>query len=252
VLANKHAGAGPLARWRGLESRAVGRSCALRDGTTVGAALPVLESVRALVARGDRVRALDAVLSGSLAFVLARVHEGAPFSAAVAEAVTLGLAEPDPAEDLGGADVARKLVIVLRAAGEGIERGQVRLAPLADAGDLADPVRRARLDRRWRRRVAAARARGERWVYTARWDGSTARVGAERRPLADPLARLRAGENAVVVWSRHYAQVPLTVAGPGAGPEVTAAGLVTDLLAALRPAAAVRDPVPPGVTAESA
>ncbi|MFP5246088.1 MAG: hypothetical protein ACLGH0_05295, partial [Thermoanaerobaculia bacterium] len=112
VTANKIAGAGP--QWHTLRRLARRRALPLRYETTVGAALPVLRTARELVATGDRLLALDAILSGTLSYILARVQEEVTFEEAVAEAHVQGLTEPDPRVDLSGRDVAAKLVILLR------------------------------------------------------------------------------------------------------------------------------------------
>ncbi|MGN6186751.1 MAG: aspartate kinase [Thermoanaerobaculia bacterium] len=210
VTANKLAGAGDEERWCRLRHIAAKRRVPLRYETTVGAALPVLRTARELHATGDRFLSLDAVLSGTLSYILTRVNEGAAFDDAVAEAQAKGLTEPDPAIDLSGRDVAAKLVILLRELGVSISLNDVDVTPLTHV------------------------ERGKRLAYVASYrDGvATARV----REVADddPLGRLRAGENIVVFRTTRYDAVPLTVAGPGAGPEVTAAGVFAEILDAAK------------------
>lgn len=212
VTANKLAGAGDGDRWRKLRRIARRRGLPLRYETTVGAALPVLRTARELHATGDRVIALDAVLSGTLSYILARVHEGAAFDDAVAEAKAKGLTEPDPAIDLSGRDVAAKLVILLRELGVDIELRDVEIEPLES--------HHAR--------------RGRRLAYVASYRGGAATARVREVGDDDPLARLRAGENIVVFRTTRYDAVPLTIAGPGAGPEVTAAGVLAEILDAAR------------------
>jgi aspartokinase/homoserine dehydrogenase 1 len=239
VTPNKRGSAGPQARWRDLRAFTAGDGAAYRDSTTVGAGLPVLASLRALRSRGDSLRRATGVLSGSISYVLRRVQEDVPFSQAVTEARALGYTEPHPFDDLSGEDVARKWLIVLREAGRTIERDALAVKPLAPAklGSERDPGRfLARLrahDAPWRRRVRAARATGRRLVYAARFDGARARVGLLALPAEDAFARLRPAENMVALFTEHYDPLPLTIAGPGAGPELTAAGLLTDLLSAV-------------------
>ena len=225
VTANKIAGAGPAARWDAVRSLASRRGLPLRYETTVGAALPILETARSLAATGDRLIAVDAVLSGTLSFVLGRLHDGVPFSAAVREAVARGFSEPDPLLDLSGEDVARKLVILLREFGIAVERRDIRLEPLAttEAGISAH-------DDQWRERVLRAERTGTRLVYSASFSGGIAHAGVREIPVDLPLARLRPGENIVVFTTTRYRAVPLTVMGPGAGAEVTAAGVLAEIL----------------------
>ena len=229
----------------------------LYDSTTVGAQLPLLSTLRDLHRAGDRVERFEAVLSGTLSYVLGRLQQGAALSAAVREAVHNGYAEPHPARDLSGEDAARKLVILLRALGHDIELGDIDCAPLVDAAvlDAADPAqllaRLEQADAGWRARVAVAEARQERWVYRASFENGRARLAPERLPRSHAFAALAPCENALVLHSEYYRAAPLTVAGPGAGIELTAAGVFADLVsAAQRRSARLREVAQPvGVAA---
>ena len=240
VTPNKLANVGPLSRYRLLRDLSSGGRVPFRYETTVGAALPVLGTLADLCRAGDRLLALSAVLSGTLSFVLHRVGRGTAFSEAVTEAHRLGLTEPNPREDLNGEDVARKLLILLREAGHGLEREDVAVEPLLPGGlpDEPDPERflaaLTAFDGDWRERVEAARARGERLLHVASFDGGGPRIGLTALPEDHPAARIGAGENVVVYRTDRYNAVPLTIAGPGAGPDVTAAGVLIDLVAAAR------------------
>jgi aspartokinase/homoserine dehydrogenase 1 len=206
----------------------------LYDSTTVGAQLPLLSTLRDLQRAGDHVERFEAVLSGTLSYVLGRLQQGIALSTAVREAVHNGYAEPHPARDLSGEDAARKLVILLRALGHDIE--------LAD-GD-ADPThllaRLESVDEGWRARVAVADVRHERWVYRASFENGRARIAPERLPQTHPFARLAPCENALILHSDFYRAAPLTVSGPGAGIDLTAAGVFADLVAAAQRQAVAR------------
>jgi aspartokinase/homoserine dehydrogenase 1 len=238
VTANKHGLAASLAHWRALRQSA--RRTPLRASTTVGAGLPVLSTVRALRRRGDALVSLRATLSGTLTHVLAAAHRGRPLSQAVAEAHALGLTEPNPAADLSGADVARKLLIVLREAGIALEPHDVHVEPLADAEALRARTvasllaRLAQDDEAFAARIAAVAAAGKRLVYAASWDGRHARAGLIEVDERDALALARAGENVVRLRTALHDGVPLVIAGPGAGVAVTAAGVHGDVLSAAR------------------
>ncbi len=238
VTASKLAPAGPLARQRRLHALARACGAPYRYETTVGAALPILGPLAGMRLAGDRLRGIAAVLSGSLSFVLARVMSGVAFSAAVREAMALGYTEPHPADDLGAEDVARKLVILLREAGVALERAAVTVVPLvATAPRTGEPVdafleRLATSDTTWSWRAVAAAATRRVLVPVARWDGAGARFAVEEVEASSPLARLQPGENLVQVESDRYHAAPLLVAGPGAGPAVTAAGVLADLVLA--------------------
>jgi aspartokinase/homoserine dehydrogenase 1 len=210
----------------------------LHDNTTVGAQLPLLSTLRDLHRAGDRVERFEAVLSGTLSYVLGRLQQGAALSGAVSEAIQNGYAEPHPARDLSGEDAARKLVILLRALGQDVELGDIECVPLVDAALLedADPAsllaRLAEADAGWRARVAVADVRHERWVYRASFENGRARIAPERLPQTHAFARLAPCENALVLHSDFYRAAPLTIAGPGAGIDLTAAGVFADLVAA--------------------
>lgn len=230
----------PLARAIADASALAGTQ--VRDAATVGAQLPLLSTLRELHAAGDRVERFEAVLSGTLSWVLGRLQQGETLSAAVSDAVAHGYAEPHPAVDLSGEDAARKLVIVLRALGRDIQLADVERVALVDADLLEerDPSRLlsglAAVDEQWRARVAVAQARRERWVYRASFADGRARVAPERVTFDHALARFAPCENALILHSAYYRAAPLTIAGPGAGVELTAAAVFADLLAAGRDA----------------
>lgn len=236
VTPSKHGPAADVMLARAIATAAAGSGAHFLHETSVGAQLPLLRTLRELRSAGDVVESLDAVLSGTLSFVLARVREGVAFSVAVREAVRIGYAEPHPAIDLAGTDAARKLVILLRALGIAVDLADIDCVPLVDPALLAesDATRLldglAALDEHWRTAADAAAAAGECWIYRARYTDGIARLAPERVPLGDPLARLAACENALRLRSRYYRDAPLTIAGPGAGIDLTAAGVFTDLL----------------------
>jgi aspartokinase/homoserine dehydrogenase 1 len=137
--------------------------------------------------------------------------------------------------------VARKLLILLRESGFVVDREEVIVEPMisGDIGKDSDPERflagLARFDAAWAERAAEARARGERLFHVARFDvaeGRAPQVGVAALPADHPVARAGAGENVVVIRTDRYSDLPLTISGPGAGPEITASGVLIDLLAA--------------------
>ncbi|HEY2395688.1 MAG TPA: hypothetical protein VGH81_06900 [Rudaea sp.] len=226
----------PLAHAIGAAQAASGAQ--LHDNTTVGAQLPLLSTLRDLHRAGDRIERFEAVLSGTLSYVLGRLQQGVALSTAVSEAVQNGYAEPHPARDLSGEDAARKLVILLRALGHDVELGDIECVPLVDAALLnaADPAsllaRLEEADAGWRARVAVADVRHERWIYRASFENGRARIAPERLARTHAFARLAPCENALILHSDFYRAAPLTIAGPGAGIDLTAAGVFADLVAA--------------------
>jgi aspartokinase/homoserine dehydrogenase 1 len=232
VLANKRPLAGSAASYARLLVAAASNGRRLRYEATVGAGLPILDTFRKLVESGDRVLRVDGCVSGTLGHVLGAVGEGRAFSQAVREAVERGYSEPDPREDLSGRDAARKALILARLMG-------YRGAP-ARAEDLVPPrLRRvpraaflgrlAELDAAWRERASAAQARGRvpRYVVTASARGVRARL--VEVPVASAFGALTGTRNLISFTTRRYHAEPLVVSGPGAGAEVTAAGILNDL-----------------------
>lgn len=244
VGANKHAGARPLAFYRPLQAHAL--RGLWRYETTVGAAIPLLAPLRDLRLRGERVRAVRGLLSGSLSYLMSRLHEGAPFSEAVIEARDLGYTEPDPLQDLGGLDVARKLLILGREAGFELEAGQIEVEPLSPLAEVESESLKAALatfDDEWIERIAAAQARGQRLVVVGEIGPEGGRVGVQALPAADVLASARPRENVLEINTDLQHAPPLTLRGAGAGAEVTAAGVFSDILAAASCLFPARTPV---------
>lgn len=235
VTPNKQAGAGPSERWRAIRA-ATASGARFRYEATVGAGLPVISTLRDLLDTGDELLAVEGILSGTLAWLFNRYDGTQPFSQLVREAHALGYTEPDPRDDLSGTDVARKLVIFAREAGVALDLADVAVESLVperlrDVGADAFLQRLDELDDAIRARCAAARADGRVLRYVARLDrDGTASVGLVAMPLDHAFAHLRLTDNIVQFTTRRYRDNPLVVQGPGAGPEVTAAGVFADLL----------------------
>src|SRR5690606_5823455 len=230
VTASKLGQGAGLARWQAIAAARARSGCTYGDSATVGAGLPLLRSMRALRGGGDRIHAIAGVLSGSLAWLLDDAHGDMAFADRVREAAARGYTEPDPREDLSGADVRRKLLILARASGIALDEHEVAVTPLLDevlAHARAEGVDAAlsRLDAPLRLRLDAARSRGAKLRLVARWRPGSAGVGLEALALDDELAHGAGTDNRVVIHSSRYRERPLVIQGPGAGTEVTAAAL---------------------------
>jgi homoserine dehydrogenase len=232
ALANKLPMVEPLAHSRTILA-AAGRR--LRYEATVGAGLPVIATLHSLLGSGDEVQRIDGSFSGTLGLICSRLQQGQRFSAIVHEAKALGYTEPDPREDLGGMDVARKALILDRTLGRELELADVQVEPLfpqemasLSLAEFMDSLQS--LDAPYAERVAAAHGDGcvLRYVAEVREDGRT--VGWREVGQEDLMAALRGPDNIIRFFTRRYGENPLVIVGPGAGPEVTAAGVLSDIL----------------------
>ncbi|NBC16664.1 MAG: bifunctional aspartate kinase/homoserine dehydrogenase I [Bacteroidetes bacterium] len=237
VTPNKRANTLDMGFYHRLREAAARSEVSYRYEATVMAGLPVILTVRDLLRSGDTIERIEGVFSGTLAYLFRRLAEGASFSEAVREARAGGYTEPDPRDDLGGEDVARKLMILAREIGLEVERDDVRVEPLVPFAMMDGPVdafmeQVDTLDAAWAERVAAAADDGKRLQYIGRVVDGRCRVGVEAIGPDSPFFALQGTDNAVLFTSERYRDNPLVVQGPGAGPAVTAAGILADLIKA--------------------
>jgi len=233
VTANKKPLAGPLEEHRALLASAQQSGRTIRAEATVGAGLPVIDTLEMLLVTGDRLTRAEGCLSGTLGFLMSAIEHDTPFSQAVAEAVSQGYTEPDPYADLSGADVTRKATILARLAG--IAEGPVDAMGLVDpslAGLSVDEFLNAvrAYDAPLREQVESARAQGEVLRYVFDVTSSGIQVGLRAVPRDSPLGGLAGADNMVVFHSERYTPRPLVIQGPGAGVDVTAMGVLGDIL----------------------
>ena len=204
--------------------------------TTVCAALPIIRTIRDLVDTGDRIRSLQGILSGTLAYLF-NVYDGSvPFSEILIQAKDSGYTEPDPRDDLSGMDVARKLTILARELGQSIEIGDFPVQNL-----IAEDLRGLEVDKFLRELpkyddemlalYKEAKDEGKTLRYVARLtEQGEAAVGLEKVSVDAPFSNISSTDNIVQFITDRYATNPLVIQGPGAGPEVTAGGVFGDLL----------------------
>ena len=230
VTANKKPVSDRLSAYNALFSAAREQGVRYQYETTFGAGLPVLHTLSELVDTGDRVNRVTGCLSGTLGFVTSRLDEGATLAEAIGEAQARGFTEPDPREDLNGRDVARKALIIARAAGYDLEFEDVLLEPLVPGLEAGLEVACDAYEEILASRRAAAKERDEVLRYVADISAEATRVGLIAVPAASPIGALQGPDNIVVFHTNRYADFPLVIQGPGAGAEVTAAGVLGDVL----------------------
>jgi len=237
VSCNKKPLAGPSAEYRSLKEAARRKRRFWLYEVTVGAGLPVIGTLRDLLDSGDALESIEGCFSGTLNSLCAGLDAGEKFSEVLARARKLGYTEPDPRDDLSGMDVARKALILAREAGLEIEPKDVALepfCPIDKRGDADAFVRKsAGLDAEMARAWSAAAAKKARPRYVASIGGGCA-AALKEVPAESALGRLSGPENIFVFRTRRYSGNPLVVSGPGAGPQVTAAGAFADIVKVAR------------------
>ncbi len=236
ITPNKKAFSGEHSYYRKLKDSAREGNAHCLYETTVGAALPIVKTLRDLVDTGDRIRSIAGIFSGTLAYLFNLYDGSRPFSEIVREARESGYTEPDPRDDLSGMDVARKLTILARELGQPLEIGGFRVENLVppplregDVDAFLDGL--SDYDGDMLARYEAARGDGCKLRYIGQLnENGEASVGLQAIPDDDAFANTRLTDNIVTFQSERYAHNPLVILGPGAGPEVTAGGVFGDLL----------------------
>jgi bifunctional aspartokinase / homoserine dehydrogenase 1 len=236
ITPNKWANALPWRRYSTLMDMLERRKRHFLFEANVGAGLPVVSTLRDLIASGDEIVRIEGILSGTLSYLFNTFDGSVPFSALVRDAHRMGFTEPDPREDLSGQDVARKLLILGRQIGLKMDLDEVKVDSL-----VPKPLARgkytskflsafARNDAEMADRVKRAAARGAVLRYVGTLERGRARAGLKEYPRDHPIASAKGSDNVIAFSTKRYARTPLVVQGPGAGADVTAMGVFSDIL----------------------
>jgi bifunctional aspartokinase / homoserine dehydrogenase 1 len=236
VTPNKKANVLPWARYKRLTELMKSRQKMFFYEANVGAGLPIISTLQDLIASGDQIVKIEGMFSGTLSHLFNHFDGSKPFSALVEDALKLGYTEPDPREDLSGNDVARKLLILARQIGLKMDMNNITVESLVPqplrSGTFSKEFfnRYAKYDDAMKRRLEAAQARGSVLRYVGVLKGNKASAGILEVPKNHMLASTKGSDNIIAFTTQRYSKTPLVVQGPGAGADVTAMGVFSDLL----------------------
>ena len=236
VACNKIACSASLEKYKELKYLSKKYSVPFLFETNVGAGLPIIDTLSNLITSGDKIKSIQAVLSGSLNFIFNYFNNDVSFYDIVKQAQEEGYTEPDPRIDLSGVDVARKILILARESGNEIELEDIvnnsfltknNLA----AGSVDDFYKSLKADNEhFQQLYKSAKANNCQLKYVAEFNNGRASVGLKEIPKGHPFYNLKGKDNIVMFYTERYPEQPLIVKGAGAGADVTASGLFADII----------------------
>ncbi len=233
---NKIALSSGLEKYKALKSLSGSSGIPLNYETNVGAGLPVISTLKGLKSSGDSIRKIEAVLSGSVSYIFNNFSSDKNFITVVKEAQAKGLTEPDPREDLSGTDVKRKLLILSRESGFEIEEENITIKNiLSDAALVAPNVEAfyTQLENdnaNYQDLISSAEKEGKRLRFIASYENGRGTISLQAVASDNPFYSLSGSDNMIVIYSSRYNETPLVVRGPGAGADVTAAGILAEII----------------------
>lgn len=204
--------------------------------TNVGAALPIINTMKELIANGDEIIKIEGVLSGTLSYIFNMMNENMTFSEAVFSAQQKAYTEPDPRDDLSGLDIGRKLLILIRETGAKLELNQIEIENLVPKNlrkvklNSSFYEELSKVDSVFSERIIKAKQKGNRLIYLCEYQNGKAKVGVEEVSKNHPFYNLKDRENIISLTTKVYNQIPLIIKGAGAGSKYTAYGILMDIL----------------------
>ncbi|MGC6430873.1 MAG: bifunctional aspartate kinase/homoserine dehydrogenase I [Jejuia sp.] len=236
VACNKIACSSDFENYKELKRLSLKYNAPFLFETNVGAGLPIIDTLNNLVASGDKVTSIQAVLSGSLNFVFNNFDDSSKFYDVVKQAGAEGYTEPDPRIDLSGVDVARKILILARESGvelnlEDIENTSFLSPSGLESGSVEEFYKTLIADEaHYQSLYASAKANNCQLKYVAKFDNGKASVSLQEIPVGHPFYNLEGSDNIVMFYTERYSQQPMIIKGAGAGADVTASGLFADII----------------------
>jgi aspartokinase/homoserine dehydrogenase 1 len=233
---NKIAASSSFKYYEELKEMAKKKGVNFRYETNVGAGLPVLNTLRDLINSGDKINMIEGVLSGSLSYIFNSFTKEDEFSSIVKKAQDLGYTEPDPREDLNGGDIQRKITILARESGAKIEMKDVEIEYLLPEScrkaKTVDDFYKALIDKNvfFKKLISDAESKGEKLRMIARYQDNKATIKLESVSSDHPFYGLKGTDNMIIFTTARYKELPLVVRGPGAGADVTAAGVFAEII----------------------
>jgi aspartokinase/homoserine dehydrogenase 1 len=236
VAANKIANSSSKTFYSNIRREAEKRHLKFLYETNVGSAMPIINSIRGIVSTGDQITRIEGVLSGTLSYIFNNFSQNCSFSESVIKAKNNGFTEPDPRNDLNGLDAGRKLLIMIREAGYAYNFKDITVQNLIpkEARKAKSVIEFLKILKKYddsmEKLRLEAQMEGKVLRYIASFADEKAKVSLEKIGIDHPFCMLQGSENIVSIYSNYYNEHPLTIRGPGAGADITAAGVLADVL----------------------